>query len=642
MRWRRFFPSIRIRSRPIAYHTWWPSSADPYYQYNVPENNARINYYGAVFTPHVYIDGLIDGGSGGDWESVVLDRAAVESPLRIELSGDPGASTITAVITNTSAGLVSGQLRFVLMENGLFHSGNPHDRVMRDFFAPSSTTGESILLAPGEEITRVETFSVDPIFVEDELQCVVYVQNDGTKEIHQAATIYFQLDEPELAASTISTDDSAGGDGNGRLDPGETADVAVDLFNLNPVDASAVTGVLSSTDPALTIGDAAGSWPDIPGGTSADNAADPFGVSVDGETPWGYEIPVTLTVNANDGYVKEIDLDLPVGSPTHPMGPDAGQYYTYEDLDPYDPSPVFDWIEIDPTLGGPGTLFTLGDDQTRTTTIPFAFQLYGVSSTTLSISSNGFLAVGATSNRDNSPGEIPGPEGPPSMIAGYWMDLNPVATGGGKVYTYDDAANDRYIVEFSGVEHYDGAGLGPAETFQFILYDPSVYPTPTGDGQIVIQYLVVSDPSRCAVGIEDQTETIGTQYLSVGHLNAAAHGLAAGRAIKFTTIPPDGFVSVDPILPPPSAAMLAARPNPFRSGATIRYSLPVAGHATVRVYTLGGALVRTLLDGEVGAGWGQLSWDGTDRRGVALPAGIYLYEIEGAGYEASGRLVRLR
>jgi hypothetical protein len=466
-------------------------------------------------------------------------------------------------------------------------------------------------------------------------------KNDATQEVIQSANIYFALDEPELLATGFTFDDDPGGDANGRLDPGEAIDFIVELVNLNPPGATSVSGTLTSADPHITITDASGSWPAIPQDATAENLGDPFALSAAADTPWGYEIPVTLNLTAAGGYSKAIALDLGVGSPGHPMGPDGYGYFAYEDPDVYPPSPTFNWVEINPGLGGSGVLVSLGDEQTVTRVLPFVFKHYGVSSDRVSICSNGFIAIGTTTNRDIT-GDIPGPDGPPNMIAGFWTDLNPAAPGGGKVYEFNDVANHRYIVEFSGVEHYTDAGDGLPETFQYILYDPAFYPTTTGDGDVVLQYLLVSDPSSCSIGIEDQTETIATAYLTAGHLNAAAHGLANGRAIKFTTIGPDGIIAVGDPQVGPSVASLVARPNPFRAGTVLSYYVPAGGATTLRLFDAGGSVVRTLFEGSRPVGPGAIAWDGRDDRGATLPAGVYFYRLSGAGFADGGKIVRIR
>ncbi len=633
----------------IAVHAWWPGIGDPFYQANIDENRARITYYSVSYTPHTYFDGIVDGTSGGAWEQMVLDRAAMPSPLRINLSGDRVAGTITAEITNTSGAPVTGALRFAITESGVAPPAGSTYRLpqtlnhgMRDFLP--APTGEVITFAPSVPVTRTQTFALGPAWVERNLECVVFVQDDATKEVHQAAKIFFHLDQPELVVSSVVIDDTAGGNGNGRLDPGEDAEIALTLMNLNPVGATTIAGALSTSDANATVTDGAGTWPDIAYLATGDNSADPFALSVVLAVPYGYEIPFSFDLAAAGGYTKQTTLTLGVGSPTDPIGADSYGYYAYEDVDgPGNvPRPTYNWVEIDPTRGGPGTLVSLGDDQTVQRTMSFSFKLYGNVDNRISISSNGFLALGATTEYAVSNGSIPGPEGPPKMIAGFWTDLNPAAAGSGKVYAWDDAAGGRYIVEFSGVEHYHDAGLGVPETLQFILYNPAMHPTETGDGQIDIQYAVVSDASGCTVGIENQTETVGIQYLASGHLNAAAHGLAAGRALRFTTTPPDGPTSIEDPGTAPGLTQVSVRPNPFMSATTISFVVPQDGPATLRVYGTDGRLVRTLIDGRIGAGPGMVSWDGRDARGNDLPAGIYLYRLSSTGFEATGKVTRIR
>lgn len=629
----------------ITYHMNWPAGNDPFYLANIEENVARRYYYNVNYVPHVFIDGFIDGLSGGPWEDMMLERYAEDSWLTIELSGQMLSATtgeVTAHITNTGVSSVNGTLHFVLIEDDIAYGGEIWNHVMRDYFPDVS--GEAIVLGAGDDLIRTEAFTIpDPpdSWVTENLEAIVFVQNDGTKEIYQAGRIFFHMDEPELVLNGSIVNDSVGGDGNGRLDPGESADIIYGLANLNPVTATNVSATMSSSDPYLDIVDGSATWPDIVYWATEQNDADPFVLAVDADTPWGREIAVTLSILADSrSYSKSIALTIPVGSPNHPIGPDEYGYYAYEDSDDYAPAPTYDWVEIDPNLGGAGTLFTLGDDQTRRIDAPFTFQYYGETFDRISICSNGWVALGDTYVQSPSNGEIPGPVGPPNMIAAFWCDLNPIAAGGGKVYVYYDVDNGRYIVEFSGVEHYHGQGLGVPETFEFILYDPAVHETPTGDGEIVMQYNLISDASGCVVGIEDGTETIGIQYLASGKLNAAASGLAEGRAIKFSTVDPSGGAAVEDEMASVRAGMLLARPNPACGAMQISYNVPVAGEVALRIFGPDGARVRTLLQGHVAAGAGTVEWDGRSDRGQDVPAGVYFYRLSGAEFTVNRKIVK--
>jgi len=83
-------------------------------------------------------------------------------------------------------------------------------------------------------------------------------------------------------------------------------------------------------------------------------------------------------------------------------------------------------------------------------------------------------------------------------------------------------------------------------------------------------------------------------------------------------------------------------PSPFRLSTVLRFSLPERGQARLRVYDVSGRLVSDVLDEEKPAGRHEVRWDGRDRDGIRLPAGVYLARLDFAGRTATSRLVLLR
>ena len=70
-----------------------------------------------------------------------------------------------------------------------------------------------------------------------------------------------------------------------------------------------------------------------------------------------------------------------------------------------------------------------------------------------------------------------------------------------------------------------------------------------------------------------------------------------------------------------------AHPNPFNPSTAINYALPGAGHATLRIYSLGGRLVRSLVDRQLAPGRYTAVWDGRDDSGDAVVSGVYFYRL---------------
>jgi len=81
---------------------------------------------------------------------------------------------------------------------------------------------------------------------------------------------------------------------------------------------------------------------------------------------------------------------------------------------------------------------------------------------------------------------------------------------------------------------------------------------------------------------------------------------------------------------------------PFRAPGALRWALPAAGPAALRLYDARGALVRTLVEGDLGAGDHQALWDGTDDRGRPVPAGAYFSRLLAGERSATRRLLLLR
>jgi len=93
----------------------------------------------------------------------------------------------------------------------------------------------------------------------------------------------------------------------------------------------------------------------------------------------------------------------------------------------------------------------------------------------------------------------------------------------------------------------------------------------------------------------------------------------------------------------PAAWMLAQNyPNPFNPSTSIRYSVPERSHVSLRIYSVGKGLVRTLVDGVKEPGTYTATWNGTNNAGKRLASGVYFYRMSGPGVEETRKMVLLR
>ena len=442
---------------------------------------------------------------------------------------------------------------------------------------------------------------------------------------HPSITVY---DPPVLTFQDYTVVDV-----NGILDPGETANFFVTIENEGGAVAENVTSTLTTSSSFITINDSSGNFGTIDPGNTANNSADPYNVTADTSTPPGSEVDFTIIVQAGV-YNDTLDFTMVVGQS---VPSDTGYYYVYYSGGPHSQSPVFNWIAIDSSQSTyPGTSLDLGDAAVAQVNLPFTFTYYGLDYNQVTIGSDGWIAMGYQTMYDQTNSGIPDPDGPSAMIAGLWDDLNPGNIGQpSDIYYYYDTANHRFIVEYFRVEHWPS---GYHETFEIILYDPGYHPTPTGDGEIIVQYLLPMHQSDNTLGIENYSETIGIQYYYDGTYHELAVPVTNSFALKYTTYPPE-YVGIEDkpvsVLNLPKVYGLSnSYPNPCCNMAVINYQIPRKGEVSLRVYDISGRLADVLIDGVLEPGYHSLR---LDTKGYA--SGIYFYRLIAGGKTFTRKMI---
>jgi hypothetical protein len=83
-------------------------------------------------------------------------------------------------------------------------------------------------------------------------------------------------------------------------------------------------------------------------------------------------------------------------------------------------------------------------------------------------------------------------------------------------------------------------------------------------------------------------------------------------------------------------------PNPFNPRTVIGFDVREKSVVTIKIYSVAGRLVRTLIDGVKEAGSYSVAWDGRSNRGTAVGSGVYFYKMETKGFSETKKLVLLR
>jgi hypothetical protein len=286
-----------------------------------------------------------------------------------------------------------------------------------------------------------------------------------------------------------------------------------------------------------------------------------FEVNADETLVPGYHTLMEISWLDESGATGIIDIpitlgDLQAGDPT---GPDEYGYYAYEDSDSdWALAPEYNWLEIAPNAGGSGIEVDLDDngneqDDAVRIDLPFFFVLYGEVYQQMSICSNGFVAFGPNAHleTDFRNHYLPCSIGPEPMLAPMWDD-HKIISDAQVCYEYFEDLGI-LVIEWYKVRTNSNNRVN---TFQILLYDPAVYPTLTGDGDVLFQYHTFDDSQSadqdfpyCSIGLKDHLSLRGLTLLNYHQQPSTVTNIQSGSAIALTT-------NVSGIAPPPVAVLV--------------------------------------------------------------------------------------
>ncbi|MCD4690594.1 T9SS type A sorting domain-containing protein, partial [bacterium] len=135
----------------------------------------------------------------------------------------------------------------------------------------------------------------------------------GTCNVGSNARLLQYYPGDDIVYRSHDIDDSVGGDGDGRPDPGETVDLDIEIRNdiLSP-NRTGVTVGLATSSQYVEVTDALVYYGDIDTGESKIGAA-PFGLVIDEFAPAGVQVEMEITIAANMIYASVQTFTLVLG-----------------------------------------------------------------------------------------------------------------------------------------------------------------------------------------------------------------------------------------------------------------------------------------------------------------------------------------
>lgn len=179
-----------------------------------------------------------------------------------------------------------------------------------EFITITDATAQWGSIAAGALSTQTDAFGFDvDAMIPDQHLALFELEITGDGKETWTASFSITLNAPVLGTGMILVDDSQSGNGNGRLDPGETADIIVPLLNEGHCDAINTMAYLSSTSSDVVINTGSASLGSLPASGSQDAA---FNITVDDGINPGTSISFDFEAEA-DGYTVETDFFFVAG-----------------------------------------------------------------------------------------------------------------------------------------------------------------------------------------------------------------------------------------------------------------------------------------------------------------------------------------
>jgi hypothetical protein len=170
-----------------------------------------------------------------------------------------------------------------------------------------------------------------------------------------------------------------------------------------------------------------------------------------------------------------------------------------------------------------------------------------------------------------------------------------------------------------------------------------IYLLDGGDGCGGIEELGAATAAACETAEIVETVPPGIYWLWVGPSEHEGVPCSARYAMTI-----DGYHDTSTEIVAPGELFTADTPwldfpNPFPPSSTIEYTLPVPAGVTLSIYDIAGRRLRVLAaDTECSIGVHRTVWDGCDRNGQAVGAGVYFLKLHAGEISVTEKLIYLR
>ena len=405
--------------------------------------------------------------------------------------------------------------------------------------------------------------------------------------------------------------DDAAGNGNGRLDPGETAEITISMGNIGSSEAYNVDVALScSGDSYVTVNGGPVAVGDM---LPQDTGYAVFSVTAAENTPDGFNALFSVNMNADLGIFGAGAFDIIVGQfsalildldPQNHSGP--AMLEAIEDLDLiafYTTSWPEDLSIYKSVFVSLGVIFT-GHELTSIESSKLVQYLY----------SGGRLYMEGRRTWYDDPPQPIHTKFNIDVVVDTWFEYDTIV---GEHSTFTEGM----IFEYGASSPYN-----------------DYYMTPEGSA-----YNIFTSPNPdygCAVAYDEGSyKTIGCAFEFGDLIDGSNPSTRERLMLEYLTFFGDIVTDVHEYDRMQTASLGDMYPNPFSDQTTITFTLDQDMPVSIEIFNIDGSKVATLLESNLKAGEYNISWDGTNNMGNKLGSGIYLCTLRTNSVIATKKLI---
>lgn len=521
----------------------------------------------------------------------------------IEVVPNAGAFIVYATNTiNDASGNNNGMLDYnesILLTVGLSNVGveaaedvNVTISSSSEFITITDDTEPYGNLPAGDTVSVTDGFAItvaEDVSDNEQIQFDVTAVDAEGRAVWESAFI-LSAHAPVLNFLSFNIDDSEG-NGNGKIEPGETVNLLVDIANNGSSIAFNVMGELVSESAYVTINSEPQSLGDLEESESAQVA---FSVSSDSDTPEGHFGSFLLNILADFNISGNGEFSTVIGQKPVLLVK-LGEATTSAD-----------------SIQGCLAALQVGCDEM--TSLPEELDIY----------QSAFILLGAYPNNHT----LSAADG--EALAIFLENGGRVYMEGGDTWAYDSQTDAHALFMIEGVA--DGSGdlsmikgqIGSMmENFSFEFGGNNNYIDHIG-AQPGAFMVFNNESPEYGVGVSyenDVYKTIGTSFEFGGLLDMEGSTKDGFMAVimQFFEISYE-WVGVENT--EVKTTEVLAYPNPFSNKVSISLTLEEVSDTQIQIFDLTGKQVKSLVSEKLNAGTHQFDWDAT-----GMSAGIYFYSL---------------